>query len=261
MFIMYVDECGDTGLGKGASDFFILSGLVVHESTWTDFLRAASSSLFDIYGRHGLDRKLELHAKDMLGRSSKPYSDISKVSRLMILRDVLTFEATQANSIRVINVVVDKTSKTFGYDVFGAAWDALINRFENTIEHGNFAILRPGTTPAYPEHGMIIVDETDEKKLRDLIRRMRWRNLVPSGKQDGACYRHDLNWVIEDALHKQSQHSIPIQLCDANAYFLRQAIKPNTTILKHGARNYFYKLRPVLLKEACRSDPDGIVRL
>lgn len=259
MYIMYVDECGDTGMSPGSSNYFILSGLVVHESMWTDFLRSAAGSFDEVYGKYGLDRRLELHAKDMLGRSAKPYSSISKTSRILMLRDILSFEATLCDAIRLINVAVDKTDKSFGYDVFGCAWDALINRFENTMEHGNFPIVKKGSRPAYPEHGMVVVDETDEKKLRDLIRRMRWNNIVPTG--DGGTYQHNIRWVIEDALHKRSEQSIPIQLCDVNAYFLRQMIEPNTTVRKHGARNYFYRLEPVLLKEACRRDPLGIVRL
>lgn len=35
MFLMYVDECGDSGMGIGSSDYFILSGMVIHESMWT----------------------------------------------------------------------------------------------------------------------------------------------------------------------------------------------------------------------------------
>lgn len=38
-------------------------------------------------------------------------------------------------------------------------------------------------------------------------------------------------------------------------------IDPNSTIRKHGAQNYFYKLEPILLKEASKNDELGIVRL
>lgn len=60
-------------------------------------------------------------------------------------------------------------------------------------------------------------------------------------------------------MHKQSELSLPIQLCDVNAFFLKQSIAPNSTVSKHGAKNYFYYLEPVLLKQASRSDPLGIV--
>ena len=265
MYLMYVDECGDCGMkncggANGASRYFVLSALVLHESQWTDFLADTSTRLDELYGKYGMDRKLEIHAKAMLGRSEKQYSTMRKVDRLMLLRDVMRFEGTQHDKIRVINVVVDKQRKNGSYDVFGHAWDALINRFENTIQHANFPIVKPGTRAAYPEHGMILVDQTDEKKLRELIRRMRWNNLVPS-TFGASLYQHNIKWVIEDAMHKDSKHSIPVQLCDVNAYFLRQLLDPNSTVRKHDAQNYFYQLTPVLLTEAARNDPLGIVRL
>lgn len=34
MFLMYVDECGDYGMNDGASRYFILSALVIHDEYW-----------------------------------------------------------------------------------------------------------------------------------------------------------------------------------------------------------------------------------
>lgn len=50
------------------------------------------------------------------------------------------------------------------------------------------------------------------------------------------------------------------QLCDINAYYLMQTIKPNSTIKKHKAKNWFYLLEPILLKVATKNDPHGIAR-
>lgn len=35
---MYVDESGDTGLDRSPTSYFALSGLVVHESQWRNFI-------------------------------------------------------------------------------------------------------------------------------------------------------------------------------------------------------------------------------
>ena len=94
---------------------------------------------------------------------------------------------------------------------------------------------------------MIVVDKTDEKKLRRLTRSMRHAGINQSSSNAAETSMRALLWVIEDPMHKDSQHTIPIQLCDVNAYFLRQLIAPNSTIRKHDARNYFYSLMPVLL--------------
>jgi hypothetical protein len=37
------------------------------------------------------------------------------------------------NFISITNIVVDKTTKAVGYDVFHMAWNALFQRFENTM--------------------------------------------------------------------------------------------------------------------------------
>lgn len=258
MYIMYVDECGDSGLQESSSRYFILSGMVMHEAYWTDTMNRIHALRKELLEKYGLPVMRELHAGEMLGRSSKKYSDIGKLDRMMIFRDVLGFEQTLEKT-RIINVVVDKRGKSFGFSPFETAWDALINRFENTIRHGNFPNPYSDGRAPFQEKGLLIVDETDEKKLRMLIRQMRHGNVIPSAIDHGASIRHDLTRVIEDPLHKQSEWSLPIQLCDANSYFLKQTLEPNSTVKKYKAKNYFYRLEPILLKEACASNEYGIV--
>lgn len=261
MFLMYVDECGDSGMSIGSSRYFILSGMVVHESMWTDLLTMAYDEIAGLKIKHRMHPHAEIHAKSMLGRSDKKYTTMNKLQRVLFFRDLFKFEKQLVNHIRLINVMVDKTNKSDDFDVFKCAWNALINRFENTIQNDNFPIIAPNSIAAQPEHGMIIVDETDEKRLRHIIRNMRHNNNVPSNIFPGTTIKHNLMFVIEDAMHRDSQHSIPIQMCDANAYFLRQLIEPNTTVRKYDAQNYFYLLEPILLKEASRKDKLGIVKL
>ena len=256
MYLMYVDECGDCGMGPGSSRFFILSAIVVHESYWTEVMTRFAEQRFRFRELYGFDMSLELHAGQMLGRTGKKYSKFGKNDRASMLRQAIALEST-IDALRIINVVNDKQQKHHGYDVMAATWDVLINRFENTIERGNF----PHPKGSEHDSGIIIADETDMKKLRELIRRMRHGNYVPSKIQHGSQVRHDLIYVIEDVLHKQSDTSLLIQMCDANSYFLKQTLEPNTSVSKHGVKNLFYKLEPVLLKQACYSDPLGIVRL
>ena len=258
MYLMYVDECGDSGMGEGASNYFMLSAVVLHESQWAPVMNKLWAQRKVFAQRYGLPVGIELHAGEMMGRTSKAYSAIRKRDRVLMLRDAVKYEATMADSLRVINVVNDKRGKSFGYDVFGATWDALINRFENTIEHGNF----PGPSGAGgSDSGLIIVDETDEKKLRALIRRMRHGNVIMSMYDHDATVRHDLRYVIEDPLHKRSDTSMLIQMCDVNAYFLKQTLEPSVAAQKYKVKNLFYSLEPVLLKQATRKDGFGIVRL
>ena len=258
MYLMYVDECGDSGLQETSSRYFILSAIVLHEAYWTDVHEQIYSLRKQLAVRYDFAVTRELHAGEMIGRTSKKYADIGKLDRLAIFREVLSFEAS-LSSLRVINVVVDKAGKSYGFSPFETAWNALINRFENTIQHGNFPSPYEENKAPFCEKGMLIVDETDEVKLRRLIRNMRHNNVLPSAVYPGTTIRHDLKRVIEDPLHKQSEWSHLIQLCDANSYFLKQTIEPNSTIKRYKAKNYFYRLEPILLKQASSSNKFGIV--
>ena len=170
------------------------------------------------------------------------------------MRDVLDFQAGLAN-VSMINIVVDKANKSAPYDVFDVAWMALIQRFENTISYRNF----PGPRNA-KDYGILVVDRTDEPKLRVLARRLRRYNPVPN--MGGGGYRQlPIQTLVEDPVHRDSLHSYFIQLADVNSYSLLQKLQPNRYVRKKGATNNFDRLDPILCKVASSSDPQGIVRL
>lgn len=174
--------------------------------------------------------------------------------RLRILREVIDFQAGLSD-VNVINIVCDKAPRPPGFDVFGFTWQALIQRFHNTISQRNF----PG--PQNPQDlGLLIVDRTEETRLRNLLRRMRRFNPVPS--MFGVGTRQiPVATLAEDANPRDSRHSYFVQLSDVNAFFLTQKLNPAGYVKRKGARNYFDRLDPVLCKVASLSDPRGIVRL
>lgn len=90
------------------------------------------------------------------------------------------------------------------------------------------------------------------------MRGMRHHNAIPS-IIGGFVPSSNLRVVVEDPMHKKSELSLPIQLYDANVYFLLQSIAPNSTMRQHKAKNYFYYLEPVLCKEAFPSHAMGVV--
>ena len=89
MFLMYVDESGDSGLINSPTRYFVLSGLVMHELRW----QASLSQIVDFRRRmrevHGLKLGEEIHAAHMIGRGSGPLARIQKHNRLAILRNFL----------------------------------------------------------------------------------------------------------------------------------------------------------------------------
>lgn len=251
MYLLYVDESGDVGLAGSPSRYFALSGFVVHEMRWHETLEAVIDFRKRLRDRLGFKLREELHASHLIHRPGA-LSRIPKSVRLRMLRDVLDFQAALPD-ISIINVVVDKAGKPAGYDVFDIAWQTLIQRFHNTIAHKNF----PG--PQNPDdRGLLIVDQTEEKKLRNISRRMRRYNPVPS--IGGATSRPmPITTLVEDAVHRNSLHSYFVQLSDVNAYFLYQRLDPCGYVKRKGGRNYFNRLRPVLCTVASRTEPDGVV--
>lgn len=267
MFLMYVDESGDTGLcsprGRSPTRFFCLSGLVVHELHWRETL----SSLLAF--RHWLKRKYkiyledELHASEMLSkprRSAASVSVLRKHERVAVLRHHLD-QINRLPHVRIINVVVDKGR--FKDDtpdsVFRRAWYALFQRFENTISRRNF----PGPN-AFEDRGIVFPDMTDAHQLRRHLASMRVHN--PLWKRDALGHPvlidQPLRLLVEDPICRDSKHSYLVQAADTVAFMLKQHFAPSTYCKEHGVNAYFRtRLLTVLCREASKSDSLGIVRL
>ncbi len=255
MYLMYVDESGDVGLQDTPTRYFVLSGLAVHELRWSPYLEQIIAFRRRIRKRYGLHMREEIHASAMINDPGEMLR-IKRHNRLAIIRKFAD-ELAQMSDLNVINVVVDKSNKSAEYDVFEQAWQALIQRFENTISKRNFR------GPQNPEErGVIIADSTDARKLVRIIRRMRRYNPVPSRPEYGEGYRNILlQTVIEDPWFKDSAESFYIQAADLCAFLLYQHLAPNAYMKKKSGQNYLERLQPIFCTVASTTDPLGIVRL
>lgn len=252
MYLMYVDESGDTGLINSPSRYFVLSGVVVHESNWRNFLETLVAFKKKMRNLHGLPVRAEIHASEFI--NTRAY-DLDRYVRLAILRNTLD-ELAKINYISITNIVVDKQGKPNDYNVFQAAWGTLFQRFENTLLYGNF----PGKFK--DDMGMILTDATAGSLLTRLVRKMSVYNRIPNTSGVGFGTRNiPIKKIIEDPHAKDSRDSLPIQMCDVIAYFLSQKLRPNAYIRKTHSVDYFSRLDAVLNKHASRRDPQGIVRL
>ncbi len=256
MYLMYVDESGDSGLNNSPTRYFVLTGLVLHELRWHDAIRDLVAFRQNIRGSFGLLMREEIHAGKMLTRPGSLVR-IKRNNRLSIIRYFLD-ELASWGYLSIINVRVDKQGKSPGYDPFEAAWRALIQRFENTLNHRNF----PG--PANPDDkGVIYCDETDEAALWRIYRRMRVYNPVPNMQaQHGTGYRQmPILSIVEDPSLRRSHHSYFIQAADAASWAAYQWYSPSSYVRKKGARKYFSRLTPVLCTAASPRNPFGVVEL
>lgn len=253
MYLLYVDESGDIGLKNSPSECFVLSGLVVHELRWRETLDQIIRFRREVRQKYGLKLREEIHAHVMIHRPGE-LRRIPKSMRLRLLRDTCDFLG-QLDDLSIINVVCKKRGKDDHRAVFETAWRTLIQRFHNTIANHNF----PG--PANTEdRGLIIPDRTDEKPLRELVRRLGQYNPVPNLGRTG--YRDmPIRTLVEDPVHRDSRHSYFLQMADVTAFFVFQRETPCTYIKHKGGRNYLERMKDSLCLHASRRDPLGIVRV
>lgn len=149
--------------------------------------------------------------------------------------------------------IVEKDQFTDPKTIFERGWATLLQRFENTMKAHNF----PGPTNA-DECGMVIADNTSGEDLRNLQRKMRRYNPIPS-KYGSYSRNIPVKLIIEDPVFRDSRHSYFVQMVDVIAYFTSQYLKPNKIVKKQGAAKYFERLDPVLVKKASPADSFGRV--
>jgi hypothetical protein len=256
MYFMYVDESGDSGLVNSPTRYFVLSGLVIHELRWQVYLDHLIQFRQTLKQHYGLRLREEFHAGAMIARPG----DLVRIKRHHRLAMIRHFADCLGGmtEFSVINIVVDKRSKTPPYDVFEMAWKALIQRFENTLSHHNF----PG--PRNPDdRGLLLCDHTEDKKVRTVMRRMRKFNPVPHHPSYSSIGHRNMPLlsIVEDPNFRDSEHSYFIQAVDLTAFLVYQSVAPNAYIRKNAGQNYFKRLKPILCRHASTYDPHGIVRL
>jgi len=253
MYLMYVDESGDVGLLGSPTRYFVLVGLVVHELHWREALDKLVEFRQLLKTRWSIRLRDEIHAGPLLTRPGD-LARIAKHERLEILRRYADWLANMPY-LNIISVVVDKQNRPAGADVFEFAWRTLIQRFENTITHGNF----PGPA-GVPSMGMLFPDRSDEKKLNGLLKKMRKYNPIPH--QGNSGFKDvPIQYVIEDANFRNSEHSYFIQSADVVAYLLFQHLSPSAYVMRKSGNNFYKRLEPVVCKVASPRDSLGIVHI
>ncbi len=249
---MYVDESGDPGLVNSPSQYFALSGIVLHETYWKEFLERIKTFRLAMRDTYGLNLRDEIHSAKYIKRGSG--ISIPKHNRLLILKRFTECLASMP-FVSVTNIIINKADKQTDYDVFSNAWRAMFQRFDTTLFSGNF----PGIN-FERDNGMVFCDNTDGKKLTSLMRKMSVYNPVPF--EGGVGYRNlPIRNIIEDPNLRDSQHSHFIQAADLCAFLLYQLYCPKVYYKKKTGTGYFRLLKPILNVHANKRNLNGIVVL
>jgi len=255
MFLMYVDESGDVGETPASpTRYFVLSAIVVHELKWRFTLNQLVSFRRMLRDRKGLKLRDEIHCNEMINRPGDLVR-IKRNDRLDIIKKCIDWIESQAD-LNVFHVVLDKQGRTD--DLFERAWNTLLMRFENTIRHANFS----GSNNS-EDKGIILSDNTEGERLRKLVRKMRHFNFIPNNREKfgGGARNLKLEYVIEDPVFRDSQHSFLHQMNDVLAYCVRQRYEPNRYMIKKGGHNFYKRLNRVVVNEVSRKNNFGIVEI
>ncbi len=253
MYLMYVDESGDTGKVGSPTTHFILSAIVINEMHWRLILSKLVVFRRMLRDSKKLKLRDEIHCTDLINRPGRLVA-ISRNDRLDIIKKCIDWIELQPE-IKVFCVSVNKGA--CAGDVFDTAWSALLMRFENTLAHNNF-----NTSNNASDKGIIICDNTDTIKLRTLVRRMRHYNVVPNNVSmfGGGARNMKVQQIIEDPVFRDSSNSLLHQMCDVIAYCTRQMYQPNAYMKKKGGHHFFKRLDNCLVRKVS-SSRNGIVNI
>ncbi len=245
MFLLYADESGDPGKVNSPTNFYILSALVIHDSKWHQMIDELLEFRKNLREKKGFKIRDEIHAVELVNGSNN-LRKIARNDRIDIIKQCIKWIAGR-DYINVITVCVDKPN--CAGDVFETAWKRMIQRFDNTIAADNFPYGVPKN-----EYGIVLPDNTDGKKLTQLLRKMRRYNPVANNNNFESGYRDlTLKYVIEDPWLKDSEMSSINQMADIVAYCARQYFEPNKYMKKMGGHKFYERLKPVINQHVCKN--------
>lgn len=242
---MYVDESGDTGVNNSPTRYYILSGLILHETAWKEVLDELIAFRKVLRESYNLKLREEIHSTNFINNPGKLFR-IKRNTRIHIMKKCIDW-VSENNCLNVISVIKEKQINETPEIIFERTWQALIQRFENTIENRNFRGPRNKT-----DKGMIISDKTHDTQVIGLLRKMRHFNPVPNmeTKYPQGSRNLRIKNIVEDPFMKNSKNSFFHQIVDVISYCARQLYEPNTAMKKKGGHNFYQRLSGAVVQKA-----------
>jgi len=244
VYIAYVDESGDGGNNVTITRYFTLSGIILADSNWKIFLEKVKAFRQGLKRDFGLTLKADLRATD-LWRNSGDFRGLrlSYADRTRIFRRTAEF-LRYSQEVAILTVSIDKGSPQLPSTskISQIAWTMLFQRYENWLL-------------AKQELGIVVNDEGHDKMLRQLSRKMRVYNPIPS--HYGGYYQVTVVKIIEDPFSRHSQYSYFVQLADMSAYLARLRHDHTPKHKQYGIHKLYKRIKPRYMLEASRKDNYG----
>lgn len=205
MYLVYVDESGNPG-GK---NHFVLTALLIHESTWRKFDRLVNQIKIDLLSNED-PLGVELHTSPLVRKSG----DFSGYSQDLVEKILIRMSnIVRKNRCRLISVIIDKEKiEPKGEETLRGwtqlwSWRLLLERIEKFLRSKN-----DGNRTNF---GLLCIDNNSEKIVYDI------REIIKKFREDGSLYL-DSKYIVEDPFFVDSSMRNLIQLSDFIAWVTRQ---------------------------------------
>ena len=200
MYLLYVDESGQSSASRGSSTYFVLAGLAVHEEDCYPLARSVAQLQARIVGPANAD--LELHASRIwAGRNE--WSKVPQADRHRLLDAVFehlgSWQAPSGRSPRFFAAALHKPSFK-GRSVLELAHEEVLMRFDSFIARLHIS---------GDSHRSLVI--ADNSSYEPLIQR-----LAPAWKRGARL--GPLHSLIEVPLYVDSQASYLVQMADFVAW-------------------------------------------
>ncbi len=168
MHILYVDEAGDGGTGKGSTQHLVLAGAAMHEAQWRQLTRVMNEAQMRHFPEAGA--LLELHAGP-LRAGRKEFRGIPQQKRLAALTDIYRQIGSVRQGLTMFAAVIHKSEYHLAHkglvDPYAGAFEGLCTMF-------NFFLHRLQERYGRSERGIVVIDYADpalSNQLRALLAR------------------------------------------------------------------------------------------
>lgn len=165
-----MDESGDSGFNlaepnssKKASVHYILSGFIIPITEWRTYLNSIVEIKRNIKREHDIPIRVEIKGAELINPRKKLFlKGINRLERSKIFISFFREISSQFNKAKIINIVAQKDliGPQKYKDLQETGWDYMISRYNRFLEKQK-------------SFGIVISDDTNEPKLRKLIRKMR----------------------------------------------------------------------------------------
>lgn len=208
MYLAYVDESGDRGVG--GSQTYTLGCVLVRSSQWGPAFDGVIGFRRFLRDKLGVPVRAEIKANHLLRNGGDFRAlGLNERARHFIYKGMLHLQ--QSLELSAFAIVIRKARLNPQVDPLVLAWTFLLQRLERLTSIGHDQVL-------------VIHDEGEVEAIRKLARKA--RRAGTAGSLFGGHVRVPFRGLLDDPISRNSRQSYFLQLADLNAYAAFRRVYP-----------------------------------